>query len=74
MLDSKGVLYRGRDNLDQWKSAHAIDTKIRTLEEAIDGADVFLGLSKKDILTKDMVKKNGEKSNNFCLCKSGSRN
>jgi len=57
MLDSKGVLYRGRDNLDQWKSAHAIDTKVRTLDEAIDGADVFLGLSKKNILTKDMVKK-----------------
>jgi len=57
MLDSKGVLYRGRDNLDQWKSAHAIDTKIRTLEEAISGTDVFLGLSKKNILTKDMVKK-----------------
>ena len=35
MLDSKGVLYRGRDNLDQWKTAHAIDTKVRTLEEAI---------------------------------------
>jgi len=57
MLDSKGVLYRGRDNLDQWKSAHAIDTKVRTLEEAITGADVFLGLSKKNIFTKDMVKK-----------------
>jgi len=57
MLDSKGVLYRGRDNLDQWKSAHAIDTKVRTLGEAIDGADVFLGLSKKNILTKDMVRK-----------------
>ena len=41
MLDSKGVLYRGRDNLDQWKWAHAIDTKVRTLEEAINGADVF---------------------------------
>jgi len=57
MLDSKGVLYKGRDHLDQWKSAHAIDTKVRTLEEAIDGADVFLGLSKKNILTKNMVKK-----------------
>jgi len=57
MLDSKGVLYRGRDNLDQWKSAHAIDTIVRTLAEAIVGADVFLGLSKKNILTKDMVKK-----------------
>ena len=43
MLDSKGVLYRGRDNLNQWKSAHAIETKKRTLDEAINGADVFLG-------------------------------
>ena len=57
MLDSKGVLYRGRDNLNQWKSAHAIETKKRTLDEAIDGADVFLGLSSKSILSKSMVKK-----------------
>ena len=57
MLDRKGVLYRGRDNLDQWKSAHAIDTKLRTLEEAIKGADVFLGLSTKNVLNKNMVKK-----------------
>ena len=57
MLDSKGVLYRGRDNLNQWKSAHAIETKKRTLDEAIDGADVFLGLSSKSILSKKMVKK-----------------
>ena len=41
MIDRKGVLYRGRDNLDQWKSAHAIDTKLKTLQEAIKGADVF---------------------------------
>ncbi len=57
MLDSKGVLYRGRDNLNQWKSTHAIETKKRTLDEAIDGADVFLGLSSKIILSKNMVKK-----------------
>jgi malate dehydrogenase (oxaloacetate-decarboxylating)(NADP+) len=57
MLDSKGVLYRGRDNLNQWKSAHAVETKKRTLDEAIDGADVFLGLSSKSILSKKMVKK-----------------
>ena len=57
MLDSKGVLYRGRDNLNQWKSAHAIETKKRSLDEAIDGADVFLGLSSKSILSKKMVKK-----------------
>jgi len=57
MIDSKGVLYRGRDNLNQWKSAHAIETKKRTLDEAISGADVFLGLSSKSILSKSMVKK-----------------
>ncbi len=60
MIDRKGVLYRGRDNLDQWKSAHAIDTKLRSLKEAIKGADVFLGLSTKDVLTKDMVKSMGK--------------
>ncbi len=57
MLDSKGVLYHGRDNLNQWKSLHAIETKKRNLDEAIDGADVFLGLSSKSILSKQMVKK-----------------
>ncbi len=57
MLDSKGVIYRGRDNLNQWKSAHAIETKNRTLDEAINNADVFLGLSSKSILSKKMVKK-----------------
>jgi len=57
MLDSKGVLYRGRDNLNQWKSTHAIETKSRTLDDAIKDADVFLGLSSKSILSKKMVKK-----------------
>ena len=57
MLDRKGILYRGRDNLNQWKSAYAIETKKRTLDEAINGADVFLGLSSKGTLKKDMVKK-----------------
>ena len=57
MLDSKGVVYKGRDNLNQWKISHAIDTKKRTLAEAIEGADVFLGLSSKSILSKKMVSK-----------------
>ncbi len=57
MLDSKGVLYRGRDNLNQWKLSHAVETKKRTLDEVIIGADVFLGLSSKSILSKKMVKK-----------------
>ncbi len=57
MLDSKGVIYKGRDNLNQWKTTHALDTKKRTLADAIDGADVFLGLSSKSILSKKMVSK-----------------
>jgi len=56
MLDRTGVIYKGRDNLNQWKSAHAIQTKNRTLDQAIKGADVFLGLSAKGVLTKKMVK------------------
>jgi malate dehydrogenase (oxaloacetate-decarboxylating)(NADP+) len=57
MVDRSGVIYRGRDNLNQWKTAHAIETKDRSLNEAIKNADVFLGLSAKGALTKDMVKK-----------------
>ena len=56
MCDRSGVIYKGRKNIDQFKSAHANETKLRTLAEAIDGADVFLGLSAKDMLTQDMVK------------------
>ena len=57
MLDRKGVIYKGRKNLNEWKSEHAIETKIRTLDDAIKGADVFLGLSKAGVLKKNMVKK-----------------
>jgi len=56
MCDSKGVIFKGRDNVDQFKSAFAINTKLRTLEEAMKNADVFLGLSAKDVVSKDMVK------------------
>jgi len=56
MVDRKGVIYKGRDNVDQFKSAHAVNTKHRTLKEAIKGSDVFLGLSAKDTVTQDMVK------------------
>ena len=52
MVDRKGVIYRGRDNLNQWKSAHAIETKDRSLDDAIKDADVFLGLSAKGALSK----------------------
>jgi len=55
--DSKGVIYRGRTNdMNQWKSAHAVETDARTLAEALQGADVFLGLSVKGALTPDLVK------------------
>ena len=57
MIDRTGVIYRGRKNLNQWKSSHAIETKDRTLDDAIKNADVFLGLSAKGALTKKMVKK-----------------
>ena len=57
MIDRSGVIYRGRKKLNQWKSSHAIETTDRTLEDAIKNADVFLGLSAKGALTKNMVKK-----------------
>ena len=62
MLDRKGVIYKGRpEKMDQWKSKHAIETNLRTLEDAIDGADVFLGLSAKGALKKEFVKKMAKK-------------
>ena len=56
MCDSKGVIYKGRKNIDQFKSAHAVETDLRTLDQAMKGADVFLGLSAKDVVSKEMVK------------------
>ena len=57
MIDRKGVIYKGRENLNQWKSIYAVETSSRNLDDAINKADVFLGLSAKGALTKDMVKK-----------------
>jgi len=57
MCDSKGVIYRGRtEGMNQWKSAKAVETDARTLADAMKGADVFIGLSVKDAVSKDMVK------------------
>ena len=57
LCDTKGVVYRGRtDGMNQWKSAHAVGTKARTLTDAMVGCDVFLGLSAKGALTPDMVR------------------
>ncbi len=56
MCDTKGVIYQGRtEGMNQWKSAHAANTELRTLEEAMKGADVFLGVSAKGAVTPDMV-------------------
>ncbi len=56
MIDRTGVIFKGREKLNKWKSSHAIETKARTLNDAIKNADVFLGLSAKGALTKNMVK------------------
>lgn len=57
MCDSKGVIYQGRtEGMNQWKSAHAVKTDRRSLADALDGADVFLGLSVKGAVTPDMVR------------------
>ena len=54
--DTKGVIYQGRtDGMNQWKSAHAVKTDLRTLEEAMKDADVFIGVSVKGAVTQDMV-------------------
>ncbi|HXY59415.1 MAG TPA: NADP-dependent malic enzyme [Methylocystis sp.] len=57
LCDTKGVIYRGRAaGMNQWKSAHAAETKARTLAEALEGADVFFGLSVAGALTPEMLK------------------
>jgi len=62
MCDSRGVIYKGREaGMNQWKSAHAVKTDARSLEEAMSGADVFIGLSVKGAVTQDMVKAMDEK-------------
>lgn len=57
MCDSRGVIYKGRkDGMNEYKLPFANDTKHRTLQEALVGADVFIGLSKKDIIVGDDLK------------------
>ncbi|CAN7173551.1 NADP-dependent malic enzyme [Trinickia sp. LjRoot230] len=57
VADSKGVIYEGRGNLDPSKAGYAAKTEARTLADAIDGADVFLGCSSAGVLKPEMVKK-----------------
>ncbi|CAN7178383.1 NADP-dependent malic enzyme [Rhizobium sp. LjRoot30] len=57
LCDTKGVIYQGRtEGMNQWKSAHAVKTDRRSLEEAMNGADVVFGLSQKGAFTEDMIR------------------
>ncbi|RUV54300.1 NADP-dependent malic enzyme [Mesorhizobium sp. M5C.F.Ca.IN.020.29.1.1] len=68
LCDTKGVVFQGRtEGMNQWKSAHAVKTDARSLAEALDGADVFLGLSAKGALTTKMVQSMAEKPIIFAM-------
>ncbi len=68
MLDSRGVIYKGRtERMNKYKAMFAADTDARTLDEAIEGADVFFGLSVADVLTPEMVKKMAERPIIFAM-------
>ncbi len=68
LCDTKGVIYQGRrQGMNQWKSSYAVDTKARTLAEAVEGADVFFGLSVKGAMTQDMVKAMADKPIIFAM-------
>ena len=68
LCDTKGVIYQGRkEGMNQWKSGYAIKTSARTLAEALDGADVFFGLSVKGAVTQEMVKKMAPKPIIFAM-------
>jgi malate dehydrogenase (oxaloacetate-decarboxylating)(NADP+) len=68
LCDTKGVVYQGRtEGMNQWKSAHAVATKARTLTQALEGADVFFGLSVKGALTQDMVRAMADKPIIFAM-------
>jgi malate dehydrogenase (oxaloacetate-decarboxylating)(NADP+) len=57
LCDTKSIVFRGRqEGMNQWKSAHAVDTPLRTLKEAMVGADIFFGVSAKGALTPNMVR------------------
>ncbi|WP_353407000.1 malic enzyme-like NAD(P)-binding protein [Pseudoteredinibacter isoporae] len=56
MLDSKGVIYAGRDHLNEYKEAFAHETDARTLDDAINGADAFLGVSGPNLLSESQLK------------------
>jgi malate dehydrogenase (oxaloacetate-decarboxylating)(NADP+) len=68
LCDTKGVVFQGRtEGMNQWKSAHAVATKARTLTQAMEGADVFFGLSAKGALTQDMMRHMADKPIIFAM-------
>ncbi len=67
MCDRTGVIYTGREKVDQWKSAHAVETESRTLEEALVGADIFLGLSVGGALKPEWVAKMADRPIIFAM-------
>jgi malate dehydrogenase (oxaloacetate-decarboxylating)(NADP+) len=68
LCDTKGVIHTERkENLNQWKSAHATKTKLRTLEEALVGSDIFFGLSKGGIVSQKMVESMNDKPIIFAM-------
>jgi malate dehydrogenase (oxaloacetate-decarboxylating)(NADP+) len=68
LCDTKGVVYQGRTaGMNQWKSAHAVPTKARTLAEAMKGVDCFFGLSVKDAVDRDMVRSMADKPIVFAM-------
>ena len=68
LVDTKGVIWQGRtEGMNQWKSAHAVRTKARSLKDAMEGADVFFGLSVKGAVTKDMVRSMADKPIIFAM-------
>src|SRR3712207_683143 len=68
LCDTKGVVWRGRtEGMNQWKSAHAVETSARTLSQALEGADVFFGLSIKGAVTQEMVRAMADKPIIFAM-------
>ncbi|MCG8315592.1 MAG: malate dehydrogenase [Pseudomonadales bacterium] len=67
VLDRKGVIHSGRDDLNQYKAAFAHETSKRTLEDALEGADVFIGVSSANLLTPEMLKNMAPKPIVFAL-------
>ena len=67
LCDTKGVVHRGRQDLNQWKSAHASETTARTLGEALEGAHVVFGLSVRGAITQDMVRGMADKPVIFAM-------